>query len=126
MVRRSRHPSDRATDGAAQAVKGRSLLADARRRLFRNKAAVVSMALLALIALMAVFAPLLSPYAYHEIGLQHRSPARRSGGRAERALPGGRRPLVRHRCDRPRSLRARRSTARACRSPSASSPRWSA
>ena len=48
----------------AQAVKGRSLLADARRRLFRNKAAVASMALLALIALLAVFAPLTSPYAF--------------------------------------------------------------
>jgi oligopeptide transport system permease protein len=49
------------------AVKGRSLLADARRRLFRNKAAVVSMVLLALIALMALFAPLLSPYAFSDI-----------------------------------------------------------
>jgi oligopeptide transport system permease protein len=49
---------------AAQAVKGRSLLADARRRLFRNKAAVVGMVVLAIIALMAVFAPLLSPYSY--------------------------------------------------------------
>jgi oligopeptide transport system permease protein len=48
----------------AQAVKGRSLLADARRRLFRNKAAVASMALLGLIALMAVFVPVLSPYAF--------------------------------------------------------------
>jgi oligopeptide transport system permease protein len=49
------------------AVKGRSLLADARRRLFRNKAAVVSMVLLAAIALMALFAPLLSPYAFSDI-----------------------------------------------------------
>jgi oligopeptide transport system permease protein len=48
----------------AQAVKGRSLLADARRRLFRNKAAVASMALLAFIALLAVFAPFTSPYAF--------------------------------------------------------------
>src|SRR6266550_1137187 len=48
----------------AQAVKGRSLLADARRRLFRNKAAVASMILLAIIALMALLAPFLSPYAY--------------------------------------------------------------
>ncbi len=48
----------------AQAVKGRSLLADARRRLFRNKAAVASMVLLALIALMAVFVPVVSPYAF--------------------------------------------------------------
>jgi len=48
----------------AQAVKGRSLLADARRRLFRNKAAVAGMVVLALIATTAVFAPLLSPYAF--------------------------------------------------------------
>ena len=51
----------------AQAVKGRSLLADARRRLFRNKAAVVSMAVLGLITLMAILAPLLSPYAFSDI-----------------------------------------------------------
>ena len=50
----------------AQTVKGRSLLADARRRLFRNKAAVASMVLLALIALMALFAPYLSPYSFSD------------------------------------------------------------
>ncbi len=48
----------------AQAVKGRSLWVDARHRLFRNKAAVVSMVLLGIITLMAISAPLLSPYAY--------------------------------------------------------------
>jgi len=36
----------------AQAVKGRSLLTDARRRLFRNKAAVAGMVILAIITLM--------------------------------------------------------------------------
>ena len=51
----------------AQAVKGRSLLADARRRLFRNKAAVLGMILLAFIASMALFAPFLSPYAFSDI-----------------------------------------------------------
>jgi oligopeptide transport system permease protein len=51
----------------AQAVKGRSLLSDARRRLFRNKAAVVSMVLLALITLMALFAPYLSRYRFTDI-----------------------------------------------------------
>lgn len=51
----------------AGGVKGRSLLADARRRLFRNKAAVASMILLAIITLMAIFAPLLSPYGYSDI-----------------------------------------------------------
>jgi oligopeptide transport system permease protein len=48
-------------------VEGRSLWADARRRLLRNKAAVVSMILLAIIALMAILAPLLSPHAYDEV-----------------------------------------------------------
>jgi oligopeptide transport system permease protein len=51
----------------SQAVKGRSLWVDARRRLFRNRAAMASIILLALIALMALFAPLLSQYAYDEI-----------------------------------------------------------
>lgn len=45
-------------------VGGRSLWTDARRRLLRNRAAIVSMVILAIISLMAIFAPLLSPYAY--------------------------------------------------------------
>jgi len=48
----------------AQNVAGRSLWQDARRRLFRNKAAVISMILLAIVAALAIFAPLLSQYAY--------------------------------------------------------------
>ena len=52
---------------SAEAVKGRSLWVDARRRLFRNKAAVASMIILSIIAFMAIFAPLLSPYAFDEI-----------------------------------------------------------
>jgi oligopeptide transport system permease protein len=52
---------------AAGEVKGRSLWQDARRRLFRNKAAVVSMVLLAIIAGMAAAAPLLSPHAFDEV-----------------------------------------------------------
>jgi oligopeptide transport system permease protein len=51
----------------AQEVKGRSLWVDARRRLFRNRAAVVSMIVLCIVTLMAIFAPLLSPYAYDAI-----------------------------------------------------------
>jgi oligopeptide transport system permease protein len=51
----------------SQAVKGRSLWVDAGRRLLRNRAAMASIFLLALIALMALFAPLLSQYAYDEI-----------------------------------------------------------
>ena len=64
--RSSAHPDAQLMERSV-AVKGRSLLADARRRLFRNKAAVVSMVLLAAIALMALFAPLLSPYAFSDI-----------------------------------------------------------
>jgi oligopeptide transport system permease protein len=48
----------------AQAVQGRSLWVDARRRLFRNKAAVASIIILAIITLMAIFAPLLSAYSF--------------------------------------------------------------
>ncbi|MGH8541682.1 MAG: peptide ABC transporter permease, partial [Stenotrophobium sp.] len=63
MVRASAtHPTAQLMERALS-VKGRSLLGDARRRLFRNKAAVASMVLLALIALLAVFAPFMSPYA---------------------------------------------------------------
>jgi oligopeptide transport system permease protein len=51
----------------SQTVKGRSLWVDARQRLFKNRAAMASIILLALVALMALFAPLLSPYAYDEI-----------------------------------------------------------
>src|SRR3546814_5660883 len=46
---------------------GRSLWQDAAGRLFRNKAAVVSLVILAVIATLAVFAPLLSPHDYDEI-----------------------------------------------------------
>jgi oligopeptide transport system permease protein len=48
-------------------IKGRSLWADAWRRLVRNKAALVSMVLLAVIVLMAVLAPLLSPHPFDEV-----------------------------------------------------------
>ena len=48
-------------------VKGRSLWVDARRRLFRNRAAVASIVILALIAAMALLAPLLSAFAYDEV-----------------------------------------------------------
>jgi oligopeptide transport system permease protein len=49
----------------AQDVQGRSLWIDAWRRLLRNRAAVLSMAVLAVIALMALLAPLVSQYAYN-------------------------------------------------------------
>ena len=47
-----------------RAVKGRSLWVDARRRLLRNRAAMTSIVILALVAAMALLAPLLSHYAY--------------------------------------------------------------
>ena len=57
------------TDGLAQAeeYQGRSLWQDALARLLRNKAAVVSMVVLGVIAFLALFAPLLSPHPYDEI-----------------------------------------------------------
>jgi oligopeptide transport system permease protein len=51
---------------AAVEVKGRSLWVDARLRLFRNKAAVVSMIVLAAIVVLAILAPLLSQYSFRE------------------------------------------------------------
>ncbi len=52
---------------AAKDVKGRSLWLDARRRLVRNRAAVASLVVLGVIALMAIFAPYLSQYAFDQI-----------------------------------------------------------
>ena len=51
----------------SQSIRGRSLWVDARRRLLQNRAAMAGIILLALISLMALFAPLLSQYAYDEI-----------------------------------------------------------
>src|SRR5260370_23188973 len=56
---------------AAQEVAGRSLWQDALARLARNRAAVVSLALLAVIALMAVLAPWISPHPFDEIFWDH-------------------------------------------------------
>jgi len=49
------------------AVKGRSLWDDARRRLFRNKAAVASMIVLGLLVVIAVVGPYLAPFHYDQI-----------------------------------------------------------
>ena len=46
------------------AVEGRSLWRDARARLLRNRAAVGAMIVLAVVGLMALFAPYLSPHAF--------------------------------------------------------------
>jgi len=51
----------------AAAVKGRSLWEDARRRLLRNKAAVASMIVLAILVVASLIGPHLTPYAYDEI-----------------------------------------------------------
>ncbi len=61
-----------ATSGMAalesvEAIKGRSLWNDAWRRLLRNKAAVTSAVILAVLALLALLAPALSPHAYDQI-----------------------------------------------------------
>lgn len=48
-------------------IRGRSLWQDAGRRLLRNRAAVVSMIVLAVIAALALLAPWLSPHPYDEI-----------------------------------------------------------
>ncbi len=53
-----------AADGAANAVRGRSLWSDARRRLFANRAAVASLWLLGAIAVLAIVGPHASPWAY--------------------------------------------------------------
>lgn len=52
---------------AVEEIKGRSLWVDARRRLLKNRAALAGMAILMLVTLLAVLAPLLSPFAYDEI-----------------------------------------------------------
>ena len=55
------------TIALASELKGRSLWADARRRLLRNRAALAGMIVLGVIALLALLAPLLSPFAYDEV-----------------------------------------------------------
>jgi|CXWL01.1.fsa_nt_gi oligopeptide transport system permease protein len=52
---------------APQVVKGRSLWEDARRRLMRNPAAVVSLYVLAVLVLLAAFGPFLWVHKYNEI-----------------------------------------------------------
>ncbi len=50
-----------------RAVQGRSLWMDAWRRLKRNRAAMIAIAVLTLMTLMALFAPLLSPFRYDAV-----------------------------------------------------------
>jgi oligopeptide transport system permease protein len=51
----------------AEEIAGRSLWQDALVRLKRNRAAVVSLVVLAIITLLALFAPLLSPHPFDEV-----------------------------------------------------------
>ena len=52
---------------SSEDLMGRSLWADARHRLLKNRAAVASMIILGLVAALALLAPLLSPFAYDEV-----------------------------------------------------------
>jgi oligopeptide transport system permease protein len=54
-----------------KAARGRSLWDDARRRLLRNRAAVGSMIVLAILVLAAVFGPMFTPYDYDQINKDH-------------------------------------------------------
>ena len=58
--------ADRA-EGVEPEIKGRSLWANAWARLLRNKAAVGGAITLAIVALLALFGPMLSPHDYDEI-----------------------------------------------------------
>lgn len=60
-------PRNAETMNRAEAVRGRSLWVDARRRLLRNRAAMVSMVTLSLIVLVSVFLPMVWPYSYRDI-----------------------------------------------------------
>lgn len=63
--------SNAATLDAAAAVEGRSLWQDAMRRLFANKASVVSLVLLGVIAFLCVAGPALLPWSYEAIDWDH-------------------------------------------------------
>jgi oligopeptide transport system permease protein len=56
--------------GLVEEVHGRSLWADARRRLLHNKAAVAGMIVLAIVALLSILAPYLSPFEYDEVDFE--------------------------------------------------------
>jgi oligopeptide transport system permease protein len=59
--------TDAQVQGANPAIAGRSLWADARRRLLANRAAVASMGILCVISMLAILAPALSPHPHDEI-----------------------------------------------------------
>jgi oligopeptide transport system permease protein len=61
------NPANAETMIRAAAVKGRSLWVDARRRLLHNRAAMAGIIILGIVALLAIFAPMLSHYSYEDI-----------------------------------------------------------
>ena len=83
---------DDATAGAlGEEIAGRSLWQEARARLARNRAAVASLTILAVIALLALFAPLLSPHPFDEAYFDEIA-APPDFARASRSWSGSRRP----------------------------------
>ncbi len=63
-------------DDTVAAIAGRSLWADARRRFLRNRAALVSLAVLTVIVALCLAGPLLSPYTFDDpdFNAMHQSP----------------------------------------------------
>jgi oligopeptide transport system permease protein len=66
LTNRNTQTIERALD-----IKGRSLWVDARRRLIRNRAALVSIIVLSLVAIIAIFVPFVWPYSYNTIDYDH-------------------------------------------------------
>lgn len=60
-------PGHKGADLMHKALKGRSLWDDARRRLFRNKAAVAGMILLAFLLAASLLGPLIVPFQYDQV-----------------------------------------------------------
>ncbi|MFO1013595.1 MAG: ABC transporter permease subunit [Caulobacteraceae bacterium] len=60
-------PGHKGADAMMAALRGRSLWDDARRRLFRNKAAVAGMVLLAFLLAASVIGPFLTPFKFDEV-----------------------------------------------------------
>jgi len=89
---------------------------DARRRLLRNRAAMAGIVILTLVALLALLAPLLSPFAYDEVNYDIIACAPNWWPAKRRAAP---RPHLWHRCRRPRPVRAR-----SVRSPGVAAVGW--
>ena len=59
-------PADQELMERALDIKGRSLWVDAQRRLFSNRATMVSIVILSIVTLLAIFGPFISPYAYDQ------------------------------------------------------------